>query len=253
MTASLSLLAAALLQTAAPNGGPDSAAAARYPFGVGERLEFGAKLGIIPVGDASMEVAAVETVRGIEAFRFRFEMEGGNRLFRLNNVNESWTSVADLISLRFHQEQNENRRHRSRRFEIFPDSGFYRQSGVAEPRETPTHPVDDAAIVYYLRTIQVFEEGKAYRFDNYFKAEKNPLIVRVHRSETMQLPDGSRVRCLVLQPLIGDDGLFSNRSDARIWITDDDRRIPVQIRSRFPWGTITLRLERMTLAAGRDA
>lgn len=249
MTSAL-LLAAALLQAGAPNG--DGANPNRYPFGVGERFEFTAKLGILTIGTASMQVAAVDIVRGTPAFRFRFEMQGGNRLFRLNNVNESWTSVANLVSLRFHQEQNENQRHRTRQFEIFADSGFYRQAGVAEPKPTPAHPVDDAAIVYYLRTFDL-EVGKAYGFDNYFKADKNPLVVRVHQSEMMDLPDGSKVRCIVLQPIIGDDGLFSNRSDARIWITDDARRIPVQIRSRFPWGTITLRLDKMTLAPTRGS
>lgn len=248
-------LVLATLAQAAANGGAD-ANPGRYPFAVGERFVYGAKLGPISVGRASMAVAAVETVRSVPAFHFRFEMVGGNRLFRMNNVNESWTTVDRLMSLRFHQEQNENNRHRTRQFEIFPDSGYYRQSGVAEPQKTPAHPVDDAAIVYYLRHYlhQVrLEEGKHYRFDNYFKAEKNPLIVRIHRSETLELPDGTRVRCTVLQPMIGDDGLFSIRSDARIWITDDARRIPVQIRSRFPWGTITLRLEEMTLAPATGA
>ncbi len=244
------LLVATLLQASAPNG--DGTNPNRHPFGVGERFEFSAKLGILTIGNASMQVASVDTVRGVPAYRFRFEMEGGNRLFRLNNVNESWTSVANLVSMRFHQEQNENKRHRTRQFEIYADSGFYRQAGVAESKPTPAHPVDDAAIVYYLRTFDL-EVGKAYGFDNYFKAEKNPLVVRVHQSEMMELPDGSKVRCIVLQPIIGDDGLFSNRSDARIWITDDARRIPVQIRSRFPWGTITLRLENMTLAPTRGS
>lgn len=249
MTTAL-IITATLLQAAA--GLADQSNTGRagpYPFGVGERFEYSAKSGFVTLGSASMRVAAVVNVRGIPSFHFRYEMEGGNRLFRLKNVNESWTSVANLVSLRFHQEQNENDKHRIRQFEIYPDSGFYRQAGVAAPGKTPSHPVDDAAIVYFLRTFDL-EEGKAYRFNNYFKDAKNPLIVRVHKRETMELPDGSKVPCLVLQPLIGDDGLFSNRSDARIWITDDARRIPVQIRSRLPWLTITLRLEKMTLATG---
>jgi hypothetical protein len=32
-----------------------------------------------------------------------------------------------------------------------------------------------------------------------------------------------------------------------IWLTDDARRLPVQIRSKFPFGTITLRLKAMAL------
>lgn len=245
------LLLGALLQ-GGPGAPPPPVAgppARVHPFGVGEHFEFSAKSGFITLGTATMSVTRIETIRGHQAYHFRFHIAGGNRLFRLNDTNESWTTVDNLVSLRFHQEMNQNDRQRIRRFEIYPDSGFYRQEGVATVHKTPAHPVDDAAIVYYLRTFQL-EPGKNYRFPNYFKDAKNPLIVRVHQRETLELPDGTRVPCLVLQPMIGDDGLFSNRSDARIWITDDARRIPVQIRSRLPWLTITMRLEKMTLAPG---
>ena len=67
----------------------------------------------------------------------------------------------------------------------------------------------------------------------------------------MELPDGSEVHCLVLHPVIETKGMFSKRSDTRIWLTDDARRLPVQIRSKFPFGTITLRLKEMVLPAPR--
>ena len=63
----------------------------------------------------------------------------------------------------------------------------------------------------------------------------------------MELPDGNKVPCLVLHPIIDTKGLFSKRSETRIWITDDARRLPVQIRTKFPFGTITLRLKDMVL------
>jgi hypothetical protein len=55
------------------------------------------------------------------------------------------------------------------------------------------------------------------------------------------------VQCLVLHPIIDTKGLFSKRSETRIWLTDDARRVPVQIRTKFPFGTITLRLKDMVL------
>jgi hypothetical protein len=44
--------------------------------------------------------------------------------------------------------------------------------------------------------------------------------------------------------------MFADRAEARLWITDDARRIPVQIRSKYPFGTVTLKLEKMTFASG---
>ena len=41
------------------------------------------------------------------------------------------------------------------------------------------------------------------------------------KRERMELPDGSKVQCLVLHPVIDTKGMFSKRSDTRIWLTDD--------------------------------
>ena len=77
------------------------------------------------------------------------------------------------------------------------------------------------------------------------------MTIEVTKREKMELPDGREVECLVLHPVIDTKGMFSKRSDTRIWLTDDARRLPVQIRSKFPFGTITLRLKEM-VAAARD-
>jgi len=69
------------------------------------------------------------------------------------------------------------------------------------------------------------------------------VTIEVIKREKMELPDGREVQCLVLHPVIDTKGLFSKRSDTRIWLTDDAQRLPVQIRSKFPFGTITLRLK----------
>jgi hypothetical protein len=47
-----------------------------------------------------------------------------------------------------------------------------------------------------------------------------------------------------VQP-IADAGVVKNRGNIWIWYTDDDRRMPVQMRARLFWGTITMRLVSM--------
>jgi hypothetical protein len=235
-----------LAQGASPEVPRPPETAPPYPFGVGESLQFSAKLGFLRLGTGTMEVARIDTVRGTPSFHFRFALEGGNALYRINSVLESWTGVEDLKSRRFSQDNNENGRIRERDYEIFPDSGFYRL-GDREPQPTPEHPLDDASFIYFIRT-QALEVGREYRLDYYFRKEKNPLIIKVEKRERMDLPDGTKVQCLVVRPIMGDRGIFARRQDARVWITDDARRIPVQIRTRYPFGTVTLRLEKMTLA-----
>jgi hypothetical protein len=60
---------------------------------------------------------------------------------------------------------------------------------------------------------------------------------------------------VVLHPIINADknGMFAPRADARIWLTDDARRIPVQIRSKLGFGTVTLKIRSMTIPGSTGA
>lgn len=238
------LLALAVLQSI-----PDSVKAPAHPFVVGEEFQYSAKLGFLRLGTGRIAVAGIDTVRGNAVYNFRFTLEGGNALYRLNSVLESWTRVTDLKSLRFRQDIVERgKQTRLRTYEIFPDSGFYRLDGQ-EPQPTPEHPLDDTSFLYFMRT-QELEVGKEYRLDYYFRKEKNPVILRVEKREEMELPDGTKVSCLVVAPIVGDRGIFAPRQDARVWLTDDEHRIPVQIRTRYPFGIVNLRLEKILSGLG---
>lgn len=234
-------LVIALMQAASP-----VTPAPSYPFAVGEKLSYSAKLGMLTLGSGTLEVASMDTVRGVESFRLRFRLEGKTMFYSLDDVLESWVSTSDLTSRRFVQDFEENGKSMDRRYEIFPDSGFYREHGRDTVFATPRNPLDDAAFFYFVR-VTPLQVGRKYTYNRYFRKEKNPVTIQVVKREKMELPDGSEVNCLVLHPTIDTRGLFSKRSETLIWLTDDSRRLPVQIRTKFPFGTVTLRLKNMVL------
>jgi Protein of unknown function (DUF3108) len=238
----MGLLVALAVQAASP-----VTPAGSHPFAVGEKLSYSAKLGMLTLGSGTLEVASIDTVRGVESFRLRFRLQGKTMFYSLDDVLESWVGTSDLTSRRFVQDFVENDKPTKRQYEIFPDSGFYREHGRdTTTRATPAEPLDDAAFFYFVRMTPL-EVGKKYSYDRYFRKDVNPVKIEVLKREKMELPDGSKVQCLVLHPTIDTKGLFSKRSETRIWLTDDVRRLPVQIRTKFPFGTITLRLKDMVL------
>jgi uncharacterized protein DUF3108 len=235
-------LAVAMVQAASP----EPPVRLSPPFVVGEKLSYSAKLGVLNLGSGTLEVASIDTVRGVESFRLRFRLRGRNAFYSLDDVLESWVGTSDLISRRFLQDFVENDKPTKRLYEIYPDSGFFRQHGRDTTFATPAAPLDDAGFFYFVR-VTPLEVGKKYTYDRYFRKDKNPVTIEVLKRERMELPDGTTVPCLVLHPIIDTKGLFSKRSDTRIWLTADERRLPVQIRTKFPFGTITLRLKEMVL------
>ncbi len=240
-------LALVLLQGIAS---PPTAVPRVYPFGVGETLSYSAKLGLITLGSGTLQVASIDTIRGSESFRFRFRLTGKNMFYSLDDILESWVATDSFNSLRFVQDFTENDKRRQRRYEIYPDSGFFREHGKDTALAAPANPLDDAAFFYFIR-VTPLQLGRSYEYDRYFRKDKNPVRITVVKRETMELPGGRKAACLVLRPVIDTKGMFSKRSETQIWLTEDARRLPVQIRTRFPFGTVTLRLTDVRLAAGR--
>lgn len=235
------LLAALTGLMTTPLATPEPAA---YPFRVGERLQYSAKLGILRLGTAWMSVKGIDTVRGAESFVFEFGLDASAPFYKSRNVLQSWTGTQDLISRRFRQDLVENGKERKRYFEIYPDSLIYVQEQRPGSKESVANPLDDAAFFYFLRTIPL-EVGKTYKYERYFKKELNPVTIKVVKREKMEMPDGKEVPCIILNPVVGEEGLFAPRSQAMLWLTNDERRLPVQIRAKLPFGTVTLRLEKI--------
>jgi hypothetical protein len=67
-----------------------------------------------------------------------------------------------------------------------------------------------------------------------------PVTMKVEAREVVKTPLGT-FKTIRVQPT-ADAGVVKNRGNIWIWYTDDDRHLPVQMRARLFWGTITFRL-----------
>jgi len=67
-----------------------------------------------------------------------------------------------------------------------------------------------------------------------------PVTMKVESREEVKTPLGT-FKTLRVQPT-ADAGVVKNRGNIWIWYTDDERHLPVQMRARLFWGTITFRL-----------
>jgi hypothetical protein len=213
------------------------------PFSVGEHAVYDVKFGALKVGSASTLVKDVEDVRGISAWHTVFQLKGGTFFYHVNDVFESWIDRETFSSLRFHQTQQEGSHDRKKRYEIFPDSGTYVEMDKNPPR---THagvknPLDDGSFLFFVRTLPL-EVGKTYESERYFRPERNPIRVKVLRKETIEVPAG-KFDCVVLQPVIKTNGIFSENGDAQVWVSDDSRHIVVQLKSKLSFGSINLYLK----------
>ena len=212
------------------------------PFEVGERMDYDVRFSAIKVGNGSMEVMRVEDIRGQDAWVTEFRVKGGTFFYKVNDVLRSWIDRDTFSSLRFQQDLDQGGRDRERTFEIYPDRSVYVQAGANGDAEQPSvgNPLDDGSFLYFVRTVPL-EVGQTYEFNRYFRPDRNPVIIRVLRKEKVKVPAGT-FDAIVIQPIIKTSGIFSEGGEAQIWLSDDDRRIMLQMKSKLSFGSLNLYL-----------
>jgi uncharacterized protein DUF3108/glycosyl transferase family 2 len=220
--------------------------ATAMPFPVGERMRYAARYGPFSVGEATMEVAGLDTVRGVETVRLQFHIKGGALWYHLDQLLESWVGRADFRSRRYVNDSEERGRKRHNRWEIFPDSGYYREEGTDSNRTTVADPLDDAAFMYWIRTVPL-EVGKRYEYRRYFRPDRNPVIIVVEKKERISVA-GQKFNAIVVRPIIPKGrGIFAEQAEAHIWLSDDPRRLMLALQSNFSFGTVTLKLKEFVI------
>ena len=93
--------------------------------------------------------------------------------------------------------------------------------------------------VYYASS-QPMEVGKTFVIPVVDALHTVPVTMKVEGREEIKTTLGA-FKTLRVQPT-ADAGVVKNRGNIWIWYTDDERHLPVQMRARLFWGTITFRL-----------
>ena len=243
--ATLTSAAVRLAQPGISESTPPTTASAML---VGERLAYDVRFGALKVGTGAMEVRGVDSVRGRDAWHTAFTIKGGIPLYKVDDRMESWIDTASFTSLRFVQETNEGRRHRTKRIELYPERGVYVEE-TATPVDKPTveQPLDEAAFIYFLRRVPLVV-GESYSYDRYFKPDRNPIRLEVLRRERIEVPAGT-FETVVVRPIIKAKGIFSENGQAEVWLTDDARHAMVQMKAKVSFGLLTLQLRSVAPSA----
>lgn len=216
-------------------------ARARIPFGVGELLEYDIRAAFAR-GNAKLEIVSQDTVRGRSALHAQFTVRGGIPLFRINDRYDTWVDPVSTSTLRYYEDVHNGSYERRRRYEFYPERQLYIE-GVDTVR-TAERPVDQASVFYLIRTLDL-RPGLDTSFNNYFMLDRNPIRIIVLGRERVKVPAGE-FDAIIVRPIIRAKGIFAEGGDARVWISDDERRIVVQIKAKipnFPFGGLNLYLK----------
>jgi hypothetical protein len=214
-------------------------------FGVGERLVFDVNYGFITAGEAVMEIPAYDSVADRRVYRIEFSVNSLPSFSWIYKVEDRYLTFVDvdaIAPLKFEQHIREGTYRRDFTAEFDQMNRVARTSEGQFP--IPEYVHDIMSAFYYARTIDFsgMNAGGGIMLSNFYRNKSHDLIVKVLGRQVLEVEAGT-FNTIVVEPLVKEGGLFKSEGRIVIWLSDDERKIPVRVNTKVVIGSIDTELK----------
>ncbi|NIV16633.1 MAG: DUF3108 domain-containing protein [Aliifodinibius sp.] len=227
-------------------------------FRIGEKLRFKIRYGFIKAGEATMEVKDIITIRdSVPVYHILTTAKSTKAfdlVYKVRDSVETFIDMNGLFSWKFYKRLREG----GYKMDLLAE--YNHRYGIAnvkkiryhsdEPlrvknKETfylsiPPYIVDILASFYYVRT-QDLRVGEPIYMTNHDNQKIYDLKVIVQKKERIKV-DAGEFNCVVVIPRLKGEAIFKQKGELWVWLTDDEYKIPVQMKSKVAVGSITTEL-----------
>lgn len=226
---------------------------ARQAFVPGESLVFRIRWGNIRAGTSTMSVSAGIDENGRPVTRLISTAKSGKMLSVFYPVTDLVVSYLDpetALPRKIEIDQRHGKRTRFRTVE-FDQAGriaVTHQPGREPVRvETPPNVHDILSCFYYFRGLPDIVPGNPVSVIDVHEGKKNwRLLVKPQHRARIVVPAGT-FDTIQVKAEVRFKGVFYDRGDVRIWLTDDERRIPVKVEVKIAIGSVVIELAKLHL------
>ncbi len=237
----LLFLSALGITLVAMGGASESQAkASDMPFAPEERLKYQLRWGSIPAGEAMLEVLPVTSLNGVLAYHFVMTAKTNGFIDIFYKVRDRVDAFADLEmtrSLRYVKKQREGRHKRDVvvEFDWVNQKATYSNYGQKnESIQLIRGSFDPLSIFYYTRTLEF--KPKTQVECPVTDGKKNVIgRLAIVRRETIKLRNGKTYDTYLAEPEMKEiGGVFEESKDAKLqlWVTADEKRLLVRVKSK---------------------
>lgn len=221
-------------------------------FTVGEKLTYEVNYGFITAGYAEYSIPKISRIAGRDVYNVTFNVSSVptfDPFYKVRDHYETYLDVEGIFPWRFEQHIREGGY--SRDFSAF----FDQRKGKAKTSEgsydIPKYVHDIVSALYLGRTFDYtkMKEGDKVHLENFYKDKTYPLDIVYKGRETVSVKAG-KFDCIILEPLVQEGGLFKNEGSIIIWLTNDELKIPVKVKTKVLIGSIDAELSSYSGLAG---
>jgi len=213
-------------------------------FDVGERLVFDVGYAFVTAGEAVMSIPSIDTIHGRPAYHIVFTVNSTptfSMFYKVEDRYETFLDKEGMFPWKFVQRIREGGYSRDFSAEFDPIANVARVEDKVYP--IPPYVHDVVSAFYFARTLDYskMRVGQKTIVENFYKDTTYPLAIKFIGHQRISV-DAGKFDCLVVEPLIKEGGLFKSEGRVIIWLTNDERRIPVQVSTKVIIGSIDAEL-----------
>ncbi len=213
-------------------------------FKLGEKLTFAVKYGFVTAGIAVMEIPKIKRISGRETYNITFRVNtvtSFDIFYKVRDRYETYLDTKGLFPWRFEQHIREGGY--SRDFSAFFDQRRGRAKTSEGTYEIPLYVNDIVSAFYIARTFDYsnLKPGDKFKLENFYKDKVYPLDVVYLGKETISVEAGT-FECIIVEPLVLEGGLFKSEGSIIVWLSNDECKIPVKVKTKVIIGSIDAEL-----------
>jgi hypothetical protein len=112
--------------------------------------------------------------------------------------------------------------------------------GKKKAYDIPKDAQDPLSAFFLARRLDL-QVGKSVFVPIFDSKRMWDVEIKVLRKERVTVPAGT-FDAIVIKPLMKSEGIFDSKGDIFIWLSDDERRIPVMVKSKVKIGSVLAEL-----------
>ncbi len=213
-----------------------------FPIKVGEILTYTVKIAGIAAGKQVTEVGQQTIIDGHDVYRLTSESRTNSvfaKFYRFQDLKESCITTDRLYPVRFTKNLEEPGYQASVEVNFFYEDGVaeYSKNEARKRIKVPTGTQDELSMVYFVRSKDL-TVGRTYTFPVLIKDAVEDVVLTAYRREVMKTESLGRVETIALRTSHG----------YLIWLTNDERRLPVRIEAETRVGKLVGTLKSVDFA-----
>jgi len=223
---------------------PGRAGETSLPFSIGEEIEYSVSWEMVRAGKATFRVLPLTTLNGKKAYHFLLNVKSNryvDMFFKIRDRLEGFTDSELTQSLLYRKIQSGKEKRDVRvEFDWKKKTAVYSNNGgKRDPIEIPLKTFDPVSAFYKMRAIDLgANQDLSFPVTDGKKCftQKGSVVNR----EKIDLPVGTFDTYVLVPGVNHFSGVFkkSENPTVKVWITADDRKIPVRIKVKVFIGSV---------------